>query len=55
MADPLSITAGILAVIGASGKTFQGLQKAWELRHMDEDFIGLLNEASLTYAVLNSN
>lgn len=47
MADPLSIAAGVLAVISAAGKTAQGLQKAWELRHMDEDFIGLLNEAGL--------
>lgn len=47
MADPLSVIAGILAVVGASRKTFQGLQKAWELRHMDEDFLGLINEVCL--------
>jgi hypothetical protein len=46
MADPLSIAAGIIAVLGASAKTFQGLQNIWELRHMDQDFVGLLNEVN---------
>jgi hypothetical protein len=54
MADPLSIAAGILAILGASGKTFQGLHKAWELRHMDEDWVGLLNQASSKSNTSNS-
>ena len=48
MADPLSIAAGIIAVLGGSAKTFQALQNAWELRHMDQDFVSLLNEVSLS-------
>jgi hypothetical protein len=46
MADPFSVAAGVLAVVGAAGKTAQGLQKAWELRHIDEDFAELLNGVS---------
>ncbi|KAF2496815.1 hypothetical protein BU16DRAFT_342368 [Lophium mytilinum] len=46
MADPLSVTVGILALIGAAGKTVQGLEKAWELRHIDEDFMGLSNQVT---------
>lgn len=49
MADPLSIVAGILAVIGAAGKTYQGLQSVWALRYIDEEFLGLLNEVCSAY------
>ncbi|OAG03284.1 uncharacterized protein CC84DRAFT_1207983 [Paraphaeosphaeria sporulosa] len=45
MSDPLSIAASILALMAAAGKTAQGLQKAWELRHIEDDFLGLNNES----------
>lgn len=45
MADPLSITASILAVVGATGKTLHTLESVWELRHRDEDFFNATNQA----------
>lgn len=41
--DPLSIVASVLALVTAAGKTSEGLQRAWELRRIDEDFTGLVN------------
>ncbi|KAJ4296846.1 hypothetical protein N0V90_006894 [Kalmusia sp. IMI 367209] len=36
--DPLSIVSGIIAVLSASGKTLEGLEKIWGLRHRDKHF-----------------
>lgn len=44
MADPLSIAAGILAVLGGAGKTTQAVKYIWSLRHIGEDFAGLHNQ-----------
>lgn len=44
MADPLSIASGIIAVLGAAGKTAQGLDKLLALRHADEELFALINE-----------
>jgi hypothetical protein len=44
MADPLSIAAGVLAVLNATGKTAQGLEQAWQLRRRGQDFLDLQNQ-----------
>lgn len=48
MADPLSLAASLIAVLGASGKTLQGLEQIWQLRNRDEEFIGLVNQVDFT-------
>jgi hypothetical protein len=47
MADPLSVAAGILAVVHASTKTAQGLELAWQLRRRGEEFLDLQNKVCL--------
>ena len=44
--DPLSIASGLIAVLTASGHTLQGLNKVWDLRHRDQEFVGLWNQVS---------
>lgn len=44
--DPLSIAASIIAVIGASGKTLEGLERLWALKHRDQQFRDLLDAVS---------
>jgi hypothetical protein len=44
MADPLSIAAGVLAILHASGKTARGLENAWQLRRRGQDFLDLQNQ-----------
>lgn len=46
MADPLSIAAGIVAILQATGKTAQGLEMAWQLRHRGQDFFDLRNQVA---------
>ncbi|KAF1996770.1 hypothetical protein P154DRAFT_306320 [Amniculicola lignicola CBS 123094] len=38
MAEPFSIAVGVFAVIQASAKTAQGFERAWRLRHRDQEF-----------------
>ncbi|KAF2451356.1 hypothetical protein P171DRAFT_4489 [Karstenula rhodostoma CBS 690.94] len=40
--DPLSITSGVVAVLSASGKTAQGIEKLWGLRHREKHFRDLI-------------
>jgi len=44
MADPLSIIASTIAVIGATGKASKGLEELWSLRRADSGLLQLMNE-----------
>ena len=44
--DPLSITAGIVAIVGATGTVGKGLQKLAQTRHAPEILVGLKDEVS---------
>lgn len=44
--DPLSITASVIAVLGASGKTLEGLERLWELKHRNQHLQELIYSAS---------
>lgn len=46
MADPLSISAGILAVLGAAGKTAQGLEQVYSLKDASKDLLCVINEVA---------
>ena len=47
--DPLSIASGIVGLLGAAGKSAQGVEKALELRHADEDFAVMNNEVAFEH------
>ncbi|KAL6411852.1 hypothetical protein AUP68_04231 [Ilyonectria robusta] len=42
--DPLSITASVLAVLGAVGQTAKALKKLWGLKDAPEELASLVNE-----------
>lgn len=42
--DPLSLTASIIAVIGAASATAQALEKLRSLRHAPQQILVVLNE-----------
>ena len=44
--DPLSLTASIIAVVGAGSTIGKGLKKAVEARHMPDVVLDLNNEIS---------
>jgi hypothetical protein len=44
--DPLSITAGILAIFGAGGKVGNGLRKLVQLRDAPDALLALCNEVT---------
>ena len=44
--DPLSITAGILAILGAGGKVGNGLKKIIALKHAPDALLALNNEVT---------
>ncbi|KAH6988896.1 hypothetical protein BKA56DRAFT_246465 [Ilyonectria sp. MPI-CAGE-AT-0026] len=44
--DPLSITASVLAVLGAVGQTAKALKKLWGLKDAPEELASLVNEVS---------
>lgn len=45
--DPLSITASVVTLIGATKATGKGLQRLWELPNAPEHLSALKNEVSL--------
>jgi len=49
MAEPLSMTASILAVVGAAEKTGKGLEKLRALHNAPDELEYVLNEVSLHY------
>lgn len=50
--DPLSLTAGIIAVLQISGSVGKGLRRLHSLRHLSDDIHGLANAVSDLQAVL---
>ena len=46
MADPLSITASIIAVMGAAEGVSKGFSKIKDFRRAPDDFLALMNEIS---------
>ena len=52
MAEPLSMTASILAVVGAAEKTGKGLEKLRALHNAPDELEYVLNEVSLHYHLL---
>ncbi|KAF2660578.1 hypothetical protein K491DRAFT_711773 [Lophiostoma macrostomum CBS 122681] len=54
MADPLSLTAGIIAVVGAAEKTGKGLEKLRTLHDAPDELEYALNEISDMRVVLRS-
>ena len=53
MADPLSITAGIVAVVGAAGGITKTLGKIKDLRNAPDELLALINEVSDLRLILN--
>jgi len=49
--DPLSITAGVLALLGAARKTFQGLEKLLALKDAPRELVVIVNEVSRSSSV----
>jgi len=52
--DPLSITAGILAIVGAGGKVGNGLKKLVQLRDAPDALLALCNEVSDLQCVVHN-
>ncbi|KAF2653690.1 hypothetical protein K491DRAFT_508874 [Lophiostoma macrostomum CBS 122681] len=50
--DPLSIISGTLAVVGAAVKASQWMEQGWDLRHREQDFHALWNQAKTLRSVL---
>jgi len=50
--DPLSLTASIIAVVGAASATVQALEKLRRLRHAPQQILVVLNEARRWLAVV---
>ena len=50
--DPLSLTAGIIAVLQIAGSVGKGLRSLHHLRHLSNDIHGLTNAVSDLQAVL---
>ncbi len=50
--DPLSITAGVIAVVGAAGKVGVDSRNSQELRKASDAVHALINEVSTLQAVL---
>lgn len=46
--DPLSLSASILAVLGAAGRTSQALEQILGLRHAPAELLALMNEVRFT-------
>jgi len=49
MAEPLSITASILAILGAAEKTGKGLERLRTLHNAPDELQYVLNEVSLQH------
>ena len=47
--DPLSLTAGILAVLGAASQTAKVLRAICGLRHAPREILELVNEVVLNF------
>lgn len=51
--DPLSITASVIAILGAAGEVTKGLAKVQALYHAPAELSGLMNEVSDLRAVIS--
>ena len=52
--DPLSITVGILAILGAGGKVGDGLRKILALKHAPEAVMALNNEVNEIHRIVQN-
>jgi hypothetical protein len=51
--DPLSVTASILAIVGAANQVYKGLAKIRALHHAPAELSALINEVSDLRAILS--
>ncbi|KAL8861156.1 MAG: hypothetical protein Q9178_002372, partial [Gyalolechia marmorata] len=51
--DPLTITASVIAILGAAGQVTKGIAKVQALQHAPADLSGLMNEVSDLRAVIS--
>lgn len=54
MADPLSATASVIAVVGAASQIAITLKRLWSLRDAPDVVQAIMNEVRLTLPSLNS-
>ena len=54
MADPFSITAGIVVIVGAAGGITKTLEKIKDFRNAPDELLALINEVSDFRLILNN-